>query len=198
VLREILLTAERVRIRPWQRRDYQNVESWPQFTDPLSLVWNLPQSMSERRGGWSEPDIRCAYAVENLEGTVVGRISLREIDRAHHRARLGISFGPPYVGQGLGTEALACFLDGYFGPLGFESMVLDVAAPNVRAVRSYLKLGFRITGRHWRDAGDQITRRLDGKIPPELEQHFRWGRRSLWIEFFDMELTRPEWLARTG
>ncbi|GIV97640.1 MAG: N-acetyltransferase [Herpetosiphonaceae bacterium] len=196
MIREIILATERLKIRPWERRDYYAMDRWPPFTEALSLIWNLPQAVSAGRGSWPKPDIRRAYAVENHDGQLIGRISLREIDRARGSARLGISFGSPYVGQGLGTEALSHFLDAYFGPLGFRVMVLDVAAPNVRAVRSYQKLGFRITGRHWRDAGESISRRLQSAIPPELERHFRWGVRSLWIEFYDMELTKAEWLDR--
>lgn len=193
---EIILATERVRIRPWERRDYHVMDRWPPFTEPLSLIWNLPQSFSAGRQPWDPPSQRWAYAVEDARGTLIGRISLREIDRTKRSARLGISFGSPYVSQGLGTEAMALFLDAYFDQLGFEVMVLDVAAPNVRAVRSYLRLGFRTLGSHWRDAGESLARKIRPHIPPEIERHFRHGRRGMWIEFFDMELTRAEWLSR--
>ena len=66
----------------------------------------------------------------------------------------------------------------------------------MRAVRSYLRLGFRTLSTHWRDAGESLARKIRSHIMPEIEHHFRHGRRGMWIEFLDMELTRAEWLSR--
>ncbi len=49
-------------------------------------------------------------------------------------------------GQGLGTAFLGLVLDEAFGPLGAERFHLDCFADNVRAQRSYEKLGFTRDG----------------------------------------------------
>ena len=49
-------------------------------------------------------------------------------------------------GQGLGTAFLSLVLDEAFGPLGAERFHLDCFADNVRAQRSYEKLGFTRDG----------------------------------------------------
>ena len=61
-------------------------------------------------------------------------------------SRLGIGFGEQYVSQGYGSEALLLFLRYYFRRLGFERMVLDVAAINLRALRLYERCGFERVG----------------------------------------------------
>ncbi len=49
-------------------------------------------------------------------------------------------------GQGVGTAFLSLVLDEAFGPLGAERFHLDCFADNVRAQRSYAKLGFTRDG----------------------------------------------------
>jgi ribosomal protein S18 acetylase RimI-like enzyme len=49
-------------------------------------------------------------------------------------------------GQGVGTAFLGLVLDEAFGPLGAERFHLDCFADNVRAQRSYAKLGFTRDG----------------------------------------------------
>ena len=49
-------------------------------------------------------------------------------------------------GQGIGTAFLGLVLDQAFGPLGAERFHLDCFANNIRAQRSYEKLGFTRDG----------------------------------------------------
>jgi RimJ/RimL family protein N-acetyltransferase len=52
----------------------------------------------------------------------------------------------PRPGQGVGTAFLQLILDEAFGPLGAERFHLDCFADNIRAQRSYEKLGFTRDG----------------------------------------------------
>ncbi len=190
----------RVRLRPWQRADTHAQELWPRYSEPFSSLWNIPRSARYDdllSRGWSGQ--RYAWAVEDGARRLIGRISLREVDAQQTAARLGISLAQPYVGQGLGTEALRLFLDHYFGPLGFERMHLDVAAFNRRAVRCYEQLGFRYVDSEWRSAGnDAALRQLEDPRFAELRPYFRRSRFETLVEFYEMLLTRAEWLARSG
>lgn len=138
------LRGPRVLIRPWKYHDDELADDWPPYNDPFDPLWNLPRPASFGGGMWNallEYGIyRRSWAVENNNGALIGRISLREIDERRGQARLGVTFGAPYVGRGLGTEALTLFLDYYFETLRYHLMALDVAAPNVRAVRCYTRL----------------------------------------------------------
>ncbi|NJN17017.1 MAG: GNAT family N-acetyltransferase [Oscillochloris sp.] len=195
---EETLEGPHVLIRPWLRRDSLAQEQWPRYTEPFSSLWNVPRSIffSEAlRANFSSQ--RFAWAIEDHSGHLIGRISLREIEPARAAARLGISISQTFVSQGLGTEALIMFLDYYFGPLGFRVMNLDVAAFNRRAVRCYLRLGFEHVESEWRNAGnDPSLRLLEDPRYQDVKPHFRRGRFETSIEFYEMVLTREQWLAR--
>jgi RimJ/RimL family protein N-acetyltransferase len=197
------LRSARVLIRPWQRFDDEIANEWPPYNDPLESLWNLPRQLSMTETWSSFFDIgsqRLSFAVEDYHSHLMGRISLRERDEHKGQARLGITFGAPYIGRGFGTEALALFLDEYyFVPSGgnYLVMVLDVAAPNVRAVRSYQRLGFSYVESDWRDAGSSFDKRLlDQPRYRELRRFFHPTARGVAVEFFEMRLTREQWRAR--
>ncbi|MFO7167439.1 MAG: GNAT family N-acetyltransferase [Chloroflexota bacterium] len=193
------LQGSRVVIRPWQRFDDDLANEWPPYNDPLDSLWNLPRqtSLTESWSTFFDSGQRRSWAVEDRSGNLIGRISLREHDPRRRQARLGITFGAPYVGRGLGTEALALFLDYYFTDAGYAVMVLDVAAPNERAVRCYRRLGFSYVDSDWREVGFSFDRRVLDMPPYEhLQRFFRPTARGLAVEFYEMRLTREEWFQR--
>jgi RimJ/RimL family protein N-acetyltransferase len=194
------LRSARTYIRPWRRQDDEIADEWPPYGDPLDILWNLPRQLTAGTPQWYEGfeggAMRRVWAVEDHSGELMGRISLREIDERRGVARLGVTFGAPYVGRGLGTEALSAFLDYYFADLGFQTMVLDVAGPNQRAVRCYLRLGFRSVGVDWRDAGYYFDDRvLDNPRFNDVRQFFRNGQHGIWVQFIEMRLDREDWFA---
>ena len=194
------LRSARTVIRPWRRGDDQVADRWPPYHDPLEPLWNLPRSYSGR-GSWAGafdlPFERESWAVENKAGQLIGRISLREIERVRGQARLGVTFGAPYVGQGLGTEALARFLDHFFNAMDFAVMVLDVAAPNIRAVRCYQRLGFTYMSSDWRQAGSAFNHRiLEQPDYMDLAPLFQIERQRVAVEFYEMQLERQRWFAQ--
>ena len=192
-----VIYGQRVTLRPWQRGDTLAQELWPRYTEPFSSLWNIPRAYSynEMVGrGWSSQ--RYAWAVVDTGRRLIGRISLREVDPGDGSARLGISIAQPYVGKGLGTEAMVLFLDHYFGPLGFSRLHLDVAAFNRRAVRCYERLGFSYVDSEWRSAGsDPALRLLDDPRFSDMLPFFRRNRHESLVEFYEMVLERATWLA---
>lgn len=196
-MRELL--GERVRIRPWRRADTLMQERWPRYSEPFSSLWNIPRPYQPGQDDSHWTGVTEAWAIDLKSGQLIGRISLREIDRQWQSARLGISLAQPYVGQGLGGEALRLFLAYYFGSLGYQRMVLDVAAFNLRAVRCYQRLGFVGVGSEWRRIGNEpVLRLLDDQQYQHLRPHFRRNRFDAQVEFYEMELTREAWLAAGG
>lgn len=191
--------GERTRLRWWTTQDDQRQRAWPLYPDPCSHLWNIPRSRSSAAGGlfggystW----MRRAWAIDDLQDMLIGRISLRDIEQRSGRARLGISLAAPYVGQGLGTEALRVFLDYFFGELQFQTMVLDVAAFNRRAVRCYERLGFAVVSSDWRrTSAGRCSSLLSDPAQTEMHPHFRRDRQGVWVEFYEMELTCNAWEA---
>jgi RimJ/RimL family protein N-acetyltransferase len=193
-----VIHGSRVTLRAWHRGDTLAQELWPRYTEPFSSLWNIPRQISyEDLSGRSWSGQRYAWALEDRQRRLIGRISLREVDPGGASARLGISLSQPYVSQGLGTEALVLFLDHYFGSLGFERMLLDVAAFNRRAVRCYERLGFRYLESEWRSAGsDPSLRLIDDPRYADVAPFFKRNRFETFVEFYEMDLTRAEWEDR--
>jgi RimJ/RimL family protein N-acetyltransferase len=196
----MVLRSERLSLRSWTFHDDELADDWPSYNDPLEPLWNLPRQVGLSGDVWSffeSSAMRRTWAVEDRTGHLIGRISLRDIDTRKSQARLGITFGAPYIGRGLGTEALALFLTYYFTELGFQIMVLDVAAPNQRAVRSYERLGFSFVGGDWRIADSRFNQRiLDAPAYASLQRFFRRGQHGLYVEFYEMQLHKDDWLRK--
>lgn len=194
------LRSARFTIRSWTFHDDELADEWPPYNDPFEPLWNLARLPSPSSDPWlflEGSTLRRTWAVEDTSGRLIGRISLRDIDNRRLQSRLGITFGAPYIGQGLGTEALAQFLDYYFTDFGLQLMVLDVAAPNQRAVRSYERLGFSHVGSDWRIADSRFDRRvLDSPHYSHLRQFFHQGPYNLEVKFFEMQLHKNDWFSR--
>jgi diamine N-acetyltransferase len=195
----MLLKGPHVIVRFLARADLDQMAAWRPFDDPLFSEANWPLRSLHELNQWysrcSRDPRRLLCAVIDGSGRLIGSITLRERDGLRS-ARLGITLGADFVDQGFGTEALNLFLDYYFGELGFERMVLDVAAYNRRAIRVYHKLGFVIIGQRERpiSRGKEEWSFLEEPAYTSVLQFFRrdWlGRR--WLLCYDMELTREDW-----
>ena len=80
---------------------------------------------------------------------MIGRIFLRHVRHDEGSAVLGIDLHPGTSATATAPSALGAFLHHYFENMGFERMLLSVAAHNVRARRCYESLGFVDVGSHW-------------------------------------------------
>jgi aminoglycoside 6'-N-acetyltransferase len=85
------------------------------------------------------------YAVE-LAGDVIGLVITYEEDDADYRhAGIDIALHPDHHGQGLGADAVRTVCRHLFAR-GHHRIVIDPAAHNERAIRSYERVGFRRVG----------------------------------------------------
>jgi len=194
----LLLKGPRVTIRPLEVQDLDIMSRWPAFQDPLYSLFDWPRRSTEENEIWfcslMDDKTRLYYGVEDEFRSVIGRISLREI-WGRHSARLGIGLGTEYVGKGYGTEALRLFLHHYFSDLGFERMVLDVSAINIRAVRCYERCGFRYVGSHYEYIGaDEDVAFLKEERYQDLKRFFRRKTQHNWALSYDMALEKADWL----
>lgn len=187
-------------IRPMTRADLDAMARWRRSVDPLYQPFDFPRRSHAEHTRWfnwrSQDPSRRLYTVENEEGRVIASLTLREID-GQRSARLGITVGADFVSHGYGSEALGVFFDYYFGPLGFARIVLDVAATNLRAVRTYRALGFRQMGQHYQPASHYSYRILQEEPRYQhLHACFRRLGTGSQVLFYDMALSREEWQAR--
>ena len=187
-------------LREFERGDVDRWIAWPRHEDLLFESYNPPALTQRQRDIYYQQRRTSAetrqYSVDDLNGELVGRISLRDIDWRLGAAVLGVSFRPGRLNQGLGTDALRTFLDYYFGPLNMSTLFLDVAAFNTRAYRVYEKCGFRKCGQRW---GEPQTDLPGIFRKPEYEgiRHlFMWEYGLMRPLLYDMVLRRAEWQRR--
>lgn len=192
----MVLTGPRITIRPLNGADLSAMAAWRPFDDPLMADANWPQRSPDELRRWyacvRKDERRLLYTILDESRRVVGLLTLREI-QGRHSARLGITLGADYVNRGYGSEALHLFLDYFFDELGFEKMVLDVAAHNRRAVRLYRKLGFKTIARRKKSPGMSLSFLRDPAYA-DFRRFFPrdWlGRRRLL--YYEMELSRDGW-----
>ena len=92
---------------------------------------------------------RVDFIIYERESTrPIGVVNLRDIDRFHRTAELGIAIGEQECwNKGYGSETCFMILDYGFNGLGLHNIVLDPVSFNERAIRSYQRVGFREIGR---------------------------------------------------
>jgi RimJ/RimL family protein N-acetyltransferase len=196
----MILQTERLILRPWQRVDLDRMAEWPRFPDPLDAVWNWPHQLQAQGTvdlfflTRAHDPSRQAWTITTRAEQVIGHLEIRTIQQAARRARLGIGLGYPYVGQGYGTEALTAFLQAFFGPLGFATLQLDVAAYNARGRRVYERLGFRQVAAVWQRIGSSVDFGfLSEPAYDGVRQLFRQDQGSVLALSFQMELAVADW-----
>lgn len=150
-----MLSGDKVRLRAIEQTDLENVMTWindPEVTRYLLVgLWPLSKGMEqqwiERRAKDADPTDK-ALVIESKDGTYLGGIGLHHIDFPSGTAELGIAIGrKDYWGKGYGTDAMKVLLRHGFQNLRLRKVMLTVFGSNVRAQRSYAKVGFREVGR---------------------------------------------------
>lgn len=90
---------------------------------------------------------------------LIGLAELMHINLSHRTATYGIIIGESDCwGKGYGTETTILMLDYAFHVLGLHNVMLEVHGFNERAIRTYLRAGFKVFGRR-REAyrvGDRV------------------------------------------
>ena len=93
-----------------------------------------------------EADDAVAFAVQAGE-QVVGLVQYgEETDPDYRYAGIDIFLHPGWQGRGLGADAVRTLARHLFENLGHHRIVIDPAAANERAIRSYERIGFQRVG----------------------------------------------------
>lgn len=149
-----MLNGEKTRLRPPEMTDLDNIMTWindREVTRNLLVgFWPLSRKFEE---GWlarvvegSDPRNR-VLIIEDSRGTYLGSVGLHDIDMRSGVAEVGIVIGrKDYWGKGYGTDALRTMLRAAFANLRLRKVILKVFGSNVRAQKSYAKLGFKVVG----------------------------------------------------
>jgi aminoglycoside 6'-N-acetyltransferase len=123
-----------------------SVARWWGEPDPVTVI------EADLRG-----DDDTVLLVMEIGAQVAGGIQyVEENDPMYRHAGIDIYLGGRFQGRGAGTEAVGLLAGFLFEQRGHHRITIDPAAANVRAIRSYAKVGFRPVGimRQYERGGD--------------------------------------------
>lgn len=149
-----MLSGEKVSLRALEMTDLDNCLSWLNDREVMQYLaagtWPVSRKAEEEwlaRQATSRDSSDRVLAIETKDGTYLGNIGLHKIDLAAGTAELGIVIGrKDYWGKGYGTDAARTLLSHAFWNLRLRKVTLAVHGSNLRAQKSYAKLGFRHAG----------------------------------------------------
>ncbi|MBV7334263.1 GNAT family N-acetyltransferase [Chloroflexi bacterium TSY] len=144
------LQGKHVKLRPLVTDDESTIKQWrsdfalKRLTGPGAYLPSRSEQINI-----ASSDSHIPFGIVLIEtDRLIGEISLSHIDWSNRVAELGISIGEKECqGKGLGTEALELFIEYSFRELNLHRIELGVVDYNIRAIKSYEKLGFQLEGR---------------------------------------------------
>jgi aminoglycoside 6'-N-acetyltransferase len=138
------LRGERVFLRPLTPADVPAVTAIQ--AQPGVVSWWGPPDEEELQAKAAGRDSSTAFAIE-LEGELVGLIQYHEEEDAMYRhAGIDLFLSENVHGLGLGTDAVRTLALHLVRDRGHHRLVIDPAADNAAAIRTYEKAGFRAVG----------------------------------------------------
>ncbi|MHB9003789.1 MAG: GNAT family N-acetyltransferase, partial [Coriobacteriia bacterium] len=124
--------------------------------DPESSAWW--GTNAGKIEGWLTEEATHPYRVV-VDSQTAGVIEFSEENDPDYRyASIDIALLAPYVGRGIGPDALRTLLRHLFGTRGHHRATIDPMVDNARAIRAYAKAGFKPVGvmrRAERDCGGE-------------------------------------------
>jgi RimJ/RimL family protein N-acetyltransferase len=151
-----LVEGEKTRLRPalWGFSDEELRRRYRWSQDDHLQYWSgtIPGGRSylqfkEMVGqrDWPADGRRVSYAILTKANDLVGMVSVYNIDQRSRTGELGVYIGEQDLwGHGYGTDAVVAFLRHLFNAADFDSVYLHTYESNLRARRSYTRVGFEV------------------------------------------------------
>ncbi len=165
LVRNLPIHAEGLLVRLVTRADLDLLSEWPPYPWPyevfrFSFSGQTADDLDCVYDGRLRDDSRITLVVDAAEAAAIGYIALVHVDWVT-RITGNISFRihPDFCDQGIGSCVMSEVRRWWFVH-GMNSLRLDVAATNHRAVRCYTNVGFQKTGEFWREAHDLVGKDL--------------------------------------
>ena len=188
------LISDSTTIRPCTRADLELLASWPRYPRPYQAFDFSFRSLGPAERDrffvdWVQGDDRITLVCDRGSEAAIGYIALLRIDWHSRAARsMSLRVHADWCGRGIGTQMLQLVSEWWFG-CDMQTLRLDVAASNQRAVRCYRKAGFAQRGELWREAPDLQSVDLEQAQYDFLQAHVRFSGPVPEIRFL--------WMCRT-
>lgn len=141
------LDLRNIYVEEFQVEDLLQLQSWGVHSDLRYVQYGFDMFCDEDNFyTWyriKTGNRRKLFAIKE-DQKVRGYISLREMTLLSKSSVLGLSIDPHFLSLGIGKIALAKFLEYYFCEMKMNALELKVSLFNLRAIRLYESLGFRL------------------------------------------------------
>jgi RimJ/RimL family protein N-acetyltransferase len=147
------MQGELIRLRGFEKSDADAMLRWA--SDEEVVRWHGPPDWPASRAQQDRYIERAtaadaedkAFAIETLDGELVGDCGLRKIDWKSRKAEFFITIGEKqFWDKGFGADTLKLIIRLAFDKMNLNRVWLTVLADNPRAVRCYEKCGFAREG----------------------------------------------------
>ena len=142
-----------VRLRAFERNDLElNHEMVNDYDTVRGMYSGIPYPSSyEDEQQWLSQQTSFTrgeyqFAVETLDGELIGRCGVTRLDWKNRLGELGVALAPGSRGKGFGTDAIAVLTRFCFRELGLHKLKVSVYAFNQAAIRCYERNGFQTEG----------------------------------------------------
>jgi ribosomal-protein-alanine N-acetyltransferase len=151
-----VLRTERLSLRPVNRSDIDPILALAGDRLIADTMISVPHPLTRHHvEAWASPGDTAGTHTANLylaarrnsDESLVGVISLRDIDREHRLAELSFWIGRPFWGQAYATEGARAVISHAFARMGLNRLQAFHMVRNEVSGKVLLKLGFREEGR---------------------------------------------------
>jgi RimJ/RimL family protein N-acetyltransferase len=195
ICRSLPIETDNFIIRLCNRNDIDTLSKWPAYPWPYNAFQFSFNTLSTHEKNTLfkmkvDQIDRITLVIDHLNNKAIGYVALVNIDWHNRKSQnMSIRIHPNWCDRGIGTSRLKSIADWWFRN-EMLSLHLDVAASNRRAVKCYLKVGFRITGEFWKKEDDLINVNLDASKYQFLKEYIRFKNGFPELKFLLMEINK--------
>lgn len=142
-----------VTLRPWSSEDLLDLQQLRNNIKLQSQLMAKPKGSSvEQVKAWissrsNDPKSIFFVIADRVSNKAIGYLQLVDLDLFAGVGHLGICLSPNVQGQGVGSESLLLLEDYMKKIFCLRKIMLQVLASNEKAIRFYLRTGFREVGK---------------------------------------------------
>lgn len=184
-----------ITVRKFRQTDAKEMMKWGEHEDTRFLHYNYPYKSNLDHMIWykmkSKFLSRRLFAVVKDDKEIIGYIILKRIDWFKRSGEMGIAMDMNHMGKGYGPICVTKFLDITFSKMRFKKVWLRTSGFNIRAQKTYEKVGFKLI----RKVEDEFEEQSHAfKLAMDYD-YFKMQGSKLYTLYHYMEITIDDYLS---
>ncbi|HDS30951.1 MAG TPA: N-acetyltransferase [Firmicutes bacterium] len=179
-------------MRRWTRDDIDRIALWSGYPPPYD-IYNVEFSKIEKGtidsffAARQKQSGVITLVIDHENSKSVGAIAMFDFDRQKKSVgNIGVRIAPDWCDKGIGSRFLKVVSERCFES-GIETIRLDAASWNTRAIKCYEKAGFNLTGEFFYKEAEYLdSEKLSGEYSciagHAIFENGAWSVRHEWLE----------------